>query len=191
VAYYLCTRSEQVPKLKRVFPFDTGAFEAQLYKEFFDKNSQLEDFELDPSLEEVRKFVGTFYQDHKEYFTGMTRKNVSLGTRQFEAQGIYELCRLPGEQRTKYPLGKRDERSSAIEIQISDPISLAGSVIAIIIPEPYLDDPNVKDALSRWDVKAIEVYSTLHNLGGEAWVGQIYAIVRKLYDRLGFFDEAV
>jgi hypothetical protein len=172
---------DKIPQLKRVFPFDTGAFKLKLYEEFFDKRAKIEDFEIETSLEGIRKLVGTFYLDHKEYF-----KNVPLGRRQFEAQGIYEMSRLPGVQGGRSTHGTRDERSSAIEVQVSEPINFVGSLLAVVLPEPYLDDPEIRDALARWHVTAIETYSTLHNLSSDAWVGQIYHIVRKLYERLGY-----
>jgi hypothetical protein len=173
-------------RIKRVFPFDTGAFSSNLYDEFFDPRSKLEDFELNPAIETIQKFVGTFYVDNQEYFSGFSRKNVQIGNRQFEAQGVFELCRLPGVQKRASGGRTRDERSSAIEIQVSETVSLAGSLLAVILPEPYLDDPEIKEALARWEVRAIETYATLHNLSGEAWVGQIYEIARRLYERLGY-----
>ena len=177
---------EKIAQIKRVFPFDTGAFKQRMYEEFFDKSSKLEDFEIEANLDGVRKFVGAFYVDHEEYFTGLARKNVQIGIRQFEAQGILELSRLPGVQGGKSFAKPRDERSSAVEIQVSQPISFVGSLLGVILPAPYLDDIEVKAALDRWHVQAIETYSTLHNLSGDAWVGQIYEITHKLYKRMAY-----
>ena len=177
---------QKIGSIKRAFPFDTGAFQRQLYSEFFDKKSQMGDFELDPSLDGIKRFIGTFYQDHKEYYSGSTRKNVPIEHRQFEAEGILELSRLPGVQDSISRLGTRDERSSAVEVQLSHPLSLIDSLLAIVLPEPYMDDNQIKEALARWQVPQIETYTTLHNQGGEAWVGQIYGIVKDIYKRRGF-----
>lgn len=38
----------KIEPIHRVFPFDTGAFEKKLYKEFFDEKSELLDFSVDP-----------------------------------------------------------------------------------------------------------------------------------------------
>jgi hypothetical protein len=171
---------EKLAFIKRVFPFDTGAFAQKLYTEFFDKRSELSDFALEPSIESAKKFVATFYQSNNEYYQGGSKKNVEIPLRQFEAQGVHELARLPGLQ------GARDERSSAIELQISQAISFKDALIAIVLPSPYLDDPEILSALNRWNVKEVHSYTTLHNMSGEAWVGEIYAIVYRLYKRLGF-----
>jgi hypothetical protein len=171
---------KEVQSVKRVFPFDTGAFKNGRYNGFFDERNVRNDFELHPTIESARQIVGTFYQDHTEYFTGLSRKNVDLPIRQFEAQGIHEMAKLPGDS--------RDERSSAIEVQISDFINFRDSLLAIVIPDVYLDDSETISALKNWqiDFDNIRTYQTLHNMGGEAWIGQIYAIVRNLYEKLGY-----
>lgn len=115
----------------------------------------------------------------------MSRKNVAIGLRQFEAQGVHELARLPGVQGSK---GGRDERSSAIEIQIGQDMSLVSTMLALILPMPYLDDHDVAAAIKRWKVRRIETYSTLHNTSGDVWVGQIYEITHKLLREMGYLD---
>jgi hypothetical protein len=176
--------------LDRVYPFDTGAFELKVYQDFFDKDSQISDFELTPSLDVIRSFVGTFYLNHGEYYQGRSRRNVDIPPRQFEAQGILEMSRIPGVQGTRSRAGIRDERSSALEAQTRHSIKLSNALLALIIPEPYLDDNDVKNALERWNVAKIKTYQTLHNMGGEVWVGQIYQLVSELYEELGFLPSS-
>src|SRR5207249_2090775 len=55
----------KIEPLYRVFPFDTGAFDMGLYKDFFDDKSELPDFSVDPSLRSVRQLVGAYYRDHE------------------------------------------------------------------------------------------------------------------------------
>jgi hypothetical protein len=181
---------DKIGSISRVFPFDTGAFEMKLYLDFFDERSQISDFSVDPSVDSARKIVKTYYTDHNEYYTGYSRKNVELPNRQFEAQGVHELSRLPGEQGRKSAFAERDERSSAIEFQISHPIDFRDALKALVLPEPYLDDPDIKNALRRWGApQCLRAYSVLHNLGGEAWVGQIYRIVQEIYQELGYLAK--
>jgi hypothetical protein len=174
----------KITAIKRVFPFDTGAYAMGLYNTFFDKRSELCDFELSPSVDSACKVVGTYYINNDEYYTGLTRKNVELPLRVFEASGLLELSRLPGVQASSS--NTRDERSSAIELQVETPISLTDVLLAVILPTPYMDDAEIVEALTRWNVKNIRLYGTIHNTGGEAWVGQIYEIVRQLYRELGY-----
>lgn len=174
---------KKISNIRRVYPFDSGAFELRLYEEFFSKESKLGDFALDPTIQAARRTVGSFYQNNEEYYEGQSKKNVSIGLRQFEVQGVHELSRLPGSQSLS---GKRDERSSTIEIQLAKSLSLKNSLLGVILPKPYLDDPEVIDALKRWAPKRIENYSTLHNTSGDVWVGQIYEIARRILQQLGY-----
>jgi hypothetical protein len=176
----------KISSIKRVFPFDTGAFELELYNQFFAKESQKEDFELEPSLSSATKLVSAFYLDQHEYYLGRTRKNVELPDFEFEAHGIHELAQLPGAQGETSIHRPRDERSSAIEIQLGKALQFSDALLAVVLPLPYMSNKQVQEALTRWKVKELETYLTLHNLGGEAWVGQIYTIVEKLYRRLGY-----
>jgi hypothetical protein len=144
------------------------------------------DFALDPSIESARKLVGTCYQSHEEYYCGYSRKNVEIPIRQFEVQGVAELSRLPGVQNGALGTLVRDERSSAIEIQTSKPISLKKALLAIVLPTPYMGDPLTQAALARWGVTEVHDYPTLHNMSGEAWIGQVYQVVDQVFRRLGF-----
>jgi hypothetical protein len=142
---------------------------------------------LEPSLDTAQKIVSAFYRDHDEYYSGNSHKNVDLPNRQFEAEGVLELSRLPGVQGERSFAASRDERSAAIEFQVNSPIPFADALSAIVLPTPYLDDPDVKSALKRWGgPRIVRTYATLHNMGGEAWVGQIYRIVQEIYEELGF-----
>jgi hypothetical protein len=180
----------KIEPIVRVYPFDTGAFESKMYKEFFDQRAEMNDFALEPTLETVKKLVATFYQNHDEYYTGYSHKNVDLPNRQFEAEGVLELARLPGVQGNPSFAATRDERSSAIEVQVNHPIRFSEALSAIVLPRPYLDDPDIQDALRRWgDPPIVRTYPTLHNMGPEAWVGQIYHIVQEIYEDLGYLTK--
>ncbi|WP_456707332.1 hypothetical protein [Bradyrhizobium sp. USDA 4452] len=178
---------EKIQNVLRIYPFDTGAFFLKFYEEFFDPLAKVDDFALNPSLAGISQFVGAFYTGNKEYFDGGSRKNVQIETRQFEAQGLLELARLPGVQGAKSSRRERDERSSAIEVQVSKAIPFRDTLLGVVLPEPYLDDDEIKKALAYWGVKEIETYGTLHNTSGDVWVGQVYQTVRKLYERLKLF----
>lgn len=124
------------------------------------------------------------------YYSRYSVINVELPNRQFEAEGILELSRLPGQQGQPSLFSTRDERSSAIEIQVSHTISFVEALSAIILPVPYLDDPEIRNALKRWGgPPIIRTYTTLHNMSSDAWVGQIYRIVQEVYEELGYLKK--
>lgn len=174
-------RPERIETIKRVFPFDSGAFKRQLYAEFFPKNSKINDFEVPPSLESARKLVRIFFSSNHGYFYGEVKTNLDLH-RQYEAQGVAEMAMLPGGE-------GRDERSSAIEIQTNKPITLKDALLAILLPQMFFDDPEIKDAVARWNVEHIEPYTVIHNMGKDGVVGGFYTRVEDLYRRLGFLHS--
>jgi hypothetical protein len=174
--------------LKRVFPFDTGGFQRGLYREFFHKDSALDDFQLTDGLESASRIVDGFYSNNRNYYRGGSNKNVEIPLMQFEASGVQQLSRLPGAQ-IHPSKNRRDERSSAIEFQTPQIVSFRAGLRAIVLPQQYLDVEAVVDALTRWAVPVRRYYETLHNQSGEAWVGQIYAKVRDIYEELGYFSE--
>ena len=100
---------------------------------------------------------------------------------QFEAQGVQELSRLPGTQSTTVAegatSGPRPWRSAGV-------VRFKDALLAIVLPQQYLDEPFVVQALDRWEVKHQLYYEVLHNQTTDAWVGLIYGIVRDFYRKI-------
>jgi hypothetical protein len=173
----LIFKPDCVSSIKRVFPFDSGAFGKGLYQEYFSSKSQIEDFQVEPNIEGVQKIVSKFYQKNKDYIIGST-------SRQFEAQGVYELMRLLGVLMSDGSTRVRDDRSTSIEVQISYNLHFKDNILGVIIPEVYLDDDEVLSSFREWGVENIKTYSTINNVPGENWVGQLYARTIDLYAEL-------
>lgn len=170
-----------------VFPIDTGAFYLNLYQKFFHKDTIIEDLRLPGKIECARKIVGTFYGSSEQYISGKSKKNVEIATMQYEAIGVNRLTQSPPYTSGGEPI--RDERSATVEVQTSNPIDIAASTIGIIMPQSYLLEPEVVDALKRWDIPEVMTYEIFgyHNPGG--WIDQIYALAKKFYISKGFLIE--
>ena len=177
----------KITQIRRVYPFDTGAFFRGLYESFFHRNSEISDFELPASIDSAKMTVSAFYENNNNYYRGVSTKNLDIEPMQFEVQGLQELSRLPGVQD---PLSgrTRDERSSSIEIQVDHAIKFEDSALAIILPEPYLEVEGVIQAISRWKIDHFRTYTCVHNQSSETWVGEVYGIVRTLYQELGYLQ---
>jgi hypothetical protein len=57
--------------------------------------------------------------------------------------------------------------------------------MAVVLPQPYMGLADIQNRLTDWDVPEILTYDTLHNLSGDAWVGQIYKLVHDFYKKVG------
>ena len=97
------------------------------------------------------------------------------------------LAQKQGRQITSGPK-KSDERSSAVEIQTAEALSIKESLLGLIIPESLLADTALTDALNRWGIDSKKIISYIEILGpgSEAWVGTFYEKVEELYRREGY-----
>lgn len=183
---------KKITKIKRIYPFDTGAFHLGLYSRFFSKLSVVDNFQLPGSLSYAAKVAGTFYTNNKEYIYGRSKKNIDIPHFNFEAQGMQKLSQEPSySSRVSEDGVTRDERSSSIEVQISTSIDIKEATLDIIIPQRYLEMPEVIEALTRWGLakENVHYYETMafHEQGG--WLPQIYNTVVAVYKKHGFIKD--
>lgn len=174
-----------LPTPKRIFPFDTGAFSNHFYDRYFHPDTNIFDFEIGVSLDDARRFASHLYSTNREYFIGATRKNVEVPFGQFELEGLYELARAPADPSLENPVPP-DERSSSIELQFDREIPLKGNILAIVIPQQYLDDSDVVASIRSLDPLHIETYEVISKMGARELAGSIYEIVRQIYKKSGY-----
>lgn len=175
-----------IPPSKRIYPFDTGAFERGLYSTYFHKESILEDFELTNTSSSPVSYISHFYTSIREYYNGATRKNVDLPFDGFEARGLLELARAipdPSAPSTLAP----DQRSSSVEVQIQSPVKLTGNTLAIVLPQQYLDEPSVSTAIDEIDPTYVKTYDVMKNMGTREIAAIIFHVVRDVYLDAGIF----
>ena len=167
--------------IRRVFPFDTGAYDNGLYQRFFHPDTKLEDFELDPNLASARKLLGFYYRSVEEYLTGRSTTNVDLPLTAFEAQGVHELARASAHPTAS---GVIDERSSSVEIQTSRSVPLRGNVLAVVLPNILLNDEDVRKFLQEIGGETI-TYESVSANSSESYATVIYDKVISLYRSCG------
>jgi len=175
---------KSVGKIERIFPFDTGAFLHGLYSQFFHQDAKVDDFELSGNIYNAAAIANIYYTTTQGYLFGRSDRNIPIEPMQFEVQGIQELSRIPGIS-SNDDTPRRDERSSSIEIQVGEPIDMTSNVLAIILPQKYMGLPPILDALERWKPNSIRYYEPVHNLGSESVSGEIYHIVKDIYQENG------
>ena len=180
-------KPECITEIKRVFTFDTGAFFSGFYKAIFSSQSDWSDFELPPRLESAKKMVDAFYDDAKTYYKGESNKNIVKSNFDFEIQGIEYLARQPGQQAFNEKR-RIDERSSAVEIQVNKPIDISSGLLALVMPEEYISDNLVIEAVKRWNIaEKVKPFTAIYGPNSEAWIGALYQIVSQIYIENGYF----
>lgn len=118
--------------LEKVFPFDSGAAADGRYEPHIDR-SELSAFELKPTLESARRTVQVVYGNNRDYFLGhpVAASNFSFQPGE-AAERYFDLLTDPRIQNS-------DERRSSIEAISSDPTDLRKNVLAVVLPERFLD----------------------------------------------------
>lgn len=176
-------------EVARIHPFDTGAFKRGYYTRYFDRESDVSDFDVGHDFSMVSKLVGAFFVNNKEYLLGSSRKNVDIPPRNFEVSSVYELAKAPG---IKIPIDGKvtlDERSSSVEVQVRKAISIPDRLLAIILPETYLGMEDVREAISRWKPKDIITYPAFNNMSSDSWIGVLYQKVYEFYLSIGVIEK--
>ncbi|MDE8763646.1 MULTISPECIES: hypothetical protein [Rhizobium] len=174
-----------VGEIKRIMPFDSGAFNDRIYANYFHKDSQMLDFELPGDIGYATALASIFYTSPQRYMTANADRNPNIGLSHFEAQGVQALNQVPVFSRRTGE--RRDERSSTIEVQIGEKIKLIDNVMAIILPQQYVDHEEIMDAVARWHLptKNIRYYDMVYLQDNSSVSGEIYRVVREIYRENG------
>ena len=113
---------EKISKLKRLFPFDTGAMSNKRYKSFLHKKSAIIDFELEPQTNRINDVVLHFFGSNDAYL-GYQPKDVTISAASFESRSYAEMLR-------SFAAAPADERRATIEIQAEKTVSFGASALS-------------------------------------------------------------
>jgi hypothetical protein len=130
--------TQTLPKPKRIFPFDTGAWIGGYYSDFIHPEMNPLHFEVHPTYSDAAKIVDLFFGSNQSYYSGRCRPDLALDVLDMEGQCLKAMLSTPG--RTKF-----DDRRGTIELQLEGPLSLNDAkVIGIVLPSHFMDDPAVR-----------------------------------------------
>ncbi len=135
---------------RRLYPFDTGAFEAKRYAKWMHEKMKLTDFQLKCEPDAPKRYVSAFFGDNDNYLLQRSRaRRKSADPLAFEVETIQTML-------ADTDVSQSDGRRIAMELQVPTTIPLdATAVLAIILPEDQLSSPIVKQFL-RGTGKGIE-----------------------------------
>lgn len=164
---------------KRVFPLDSGAFCADLFREYFHRNTNISDLELNPNIESAAKIVSKFYGSNVDYFNGVAN-DVEYDVMDFEIQSIIEL--ISARQATAF-----DDRRAVVELQFDSDVKLnKDSVKLVLLPTTFLDSDLVqKKILDDWKAE-VRTYSVAH-FNPKEYVSMFYRELESFYEDIGIF----
>jgi hypothetical protein len=171
---------------KRMYPFDSGAFERGLVPKYATMIDR-EDYALEPQPDVVERYIGTFFGSARAYYMGEAIDKKSFlqrhGILPTEASLHALISLLNGER-----IGKElDERRSSIEVQIDQAIQLeSGAIKAVILPEIYLQDKKFIREIEALGAQVITY--PRYPLNTDHFYFAMYERCAAFYERNGYFD---
>lgn len=106
-------------EIRRVFPFNTWAYDNDFYRLFLHKNMRLEDFALEPHLDTPGRVVSTFFGSARNYLQARPNLKIEFDPAQFEAKTFAAL--IDAEKSNAMDM------LVATKLPISDPAALSRS----------------------------------------------------------------
>jgi hypothetical protein len=131
-----------VTNIKRLFPFDSGAFAGGAYRSVHADNVTFRDFELPAAISSAKKVVRAFFGSNADYFTGQASQPVGLNPFDDPEVLAYHAI-LDGPSNVEI-----DDRRYSIEIQTEDSISLSPHLLAIVMPHTWLESDTIRTYLA-------------------------------------------
>ena len=167
---------DQLP-IKRIFPFDSGAFASKKFPDYITMFS-MERFSLGHEAATVQSFLAAFYETPERFWAGdaLTRKKMNERVRLTTTHMHVEaLLRLYTDKSS--PIF--DDRSRVIELQVSKPVSISdGALLGIVLPEGYKDNPDFNEFFHRCGCQ-VEYYP-VYPLSVSSYFAEIYRLVQKI-----------
>ena len=175
-------RFQRPPIIKRVFPFDSGAFhynKLPSYITCFD----LESFDISSDLNNIGRLISLLYKSPRRYFDRRAagyQELIDEHSFSFKHHDILATSRLSLDNSNM----ECDDRSAAIEISVTEDVPLRSEhLIGLIVPEDLARDLDLYGALKSL-TKFVETYRP-YPLKLSFHYGQIYEAVERIYKRAG------
>ncbi len=172
-----------VGNVKRIFPFDSGAFKKRLYPSYIN-SMPISEFEVQ-GYDAIGKIIGSFFGSAKRYFD-LKPKNVDQFNNEFSLNPfdaeIQATMKLAGETTPN----TFDDRRFCIEVQTDQSLKLeSAKILAVVLPEIYLDIDSVRDRIqNEWNAEPIGYQ--MYSLSVSNYHSLIYKEIHDFYKRQNF-----
>lgn len=165
-------------KVKRVYPFDSGASQSGLYEPAIKRTEALTDYPVVAMIESARKIVSSFFETEEQYLSNNPKPGLLFSSAESDAQSYYELINGGGDPSC-------DDRCSAVEIQIAECLDIRQDVMAVVLPTCFLEDEHLAEAILKvWGAQPL-TYDADIGMRPIEFHGTIRQKVREFYRRSG------
>ncbi|MBB4189277.1 MULTISPECIES: hypothetical protein [Sinorhizobium] len=155
--FVLVLKSTCLLTMKRVFPFDSGAFFSGRLPDYLSEFDPA-GYELSENDNPIDLLIDIFFGSDRDYFFGNTKPTQEVVHRKrlnIRHSEIMALCSMyNGEQL------ETDDRTLTIELQSDRDVSIKDQLLGVVMPRPYFDDKVLKALLKSRKVIAKSTISS-------------------------------
>ncbi|WP_097595031.1 hypothetical protein [Rhizobium anhuiense] len=181
--FVLVLKSTCLFNIRRIFPFDSGAFFSARLPSYVSRFDQA-GYDVSEQGGAVNLLIDIFFGGDVSYFHGKakTRQEVARrnGLNMRYAQ-VLALCSLYNRENLE-----ADDRSLAIEIQTDHDVSIKDKLLGVVLPRAYFDDKELKKYFKQRGVQ-VRQYD-IYPINSEAYVANVYEEVKAIYKKLGLIN---
>jgi hypothetical protein len=171
--------------IKRIFPFDSGAFAKKKYPPYINL-MDINEFESCSAPNAVSRIIGAFFGDVGSYFRLRAKDRSKF-------EGEFPLGLFDAEIKALHRLSLErapasfDDRRFAIEVQSAADVDLTVThPLAVIAPLDYFDDEPFRTQVeTMW--KAVPLGYPMFPLNTAAYYGLVYQKVDEFFKTKGFY----
>jgi hypothetical protein len=175
-------RFEKPPPLKRIHPFDTGAFKRDRLPDYI-STFDLENFEMGTDQAQIGRLISLYFETSRRYVDRRSVDEETIKDEHLLTMSHAEIIAL-GKLYREGSSKNYDDRAAAIEIQVADDIPLKKeNLLGVVIPEEYTRTDGVLESL-RQLTKVVETYPLLPLSLNEHY-SSIYEAVERIYKKSG------
>lgn len=123
----------------RIFPFDTGAFDKEMYNQFMHRHMIIDKFEIENNSKAIKAYISVIFGNNKNYIDGIPNKYHDEDT---YVNALLHLLSATGGF-------EFDERADTIEVISKKSIDISKNIRGIILPENFLRKKKIADFIDK------------------------------------------
>lgn len=137
--------------IHKVYPFDSGAFNKNLYGDFLHRGMKIDEFEISSNREAIKSYISFMFGNNENYLESLALNRDFKGSPYIEA--LVNMMTAKGSM-------KFDERARTIEVITKENVQIKDAVKCVILPKNLLQDDDIVSFLTENNID-IRVYRTM------------------------------
>jgi hypothetical protein len=179
-----------IDNIKRIYPFDTGAYNKYIENGRLNSTTEISDYELSNNLFSIKQYINTIFGDNNNYFYGKCKADSELLDNIVRCRkanpDLDNLLNLIAERKDD----GIDDRRKTIEIQIANDYHFSGRLEAVFVPYIFQNDKKIVKIMKAINAElwGYEYYD-ISNISNDEQIHSIYNSVRKYYTSKGYITS--